>query len=182
MNISEWRFVLAFLFETILNQYSNHTMNASMDKDAQLDIIFYYGAYALWRFLDHVFNIDIRDVCQRVAKEEPVLRTEEGTYVMRVVDGAFDGKLNEDQSKHGNHCTFLINCANVVFGSLKDGVSLKGEFILRDCQFQLDEQLNLELVVNGEPYIDMKIGIIFTPNETNDNEDKPDPKTDTNDE
>ncbi len=153
-------------FETIMNEYSIIIMNAPMNKDAQLDIIFYYGAYPLWRFLDHIFNIDIRDVCQRVAKEEPILRTEEGTYVMKVVDGSFDGKLAEDESKHGNHCTFLINCANVVFGSLKDGVSLKGEFILRECRFQLDEHLNLEIVIDGQPYTDTKIGIFFTPNDT----------------
>ena len=57
--------------------------------DGQLDIVFYHGAYPLWIYLKETLGVNIVDVCPRVAKDEPVLTTEHGDLVARVVDIPF---------------------------------------------------------------------------------------------
>lgn len=134
----------------------------------QLDLIFYYGAYPLWRFLDHVFDLDIREVCQRVALTKPILKTQEGSYRICAVDDDYDGQLYNNVGLHGDHCTFLLNCVNVVFNSLKnDTVKLRfkesNDAPLDNCVFQLDDKLNMELICGDVPLEGAKLGIIYTP-------------------
>jgi hypothetical protein len=135
--------------------------------EAQLDIIFYHSAYPLWKFMIQKFEIDIRDVCARVAKDEPKLVTNKGTYYVRTVANDYNNVLGEE---HTENVTFLLNSVNVVFNSLKDGIIRNGERILHPYYFQLDEHSNLELVLVDGPedanYIKsvddrIKLGIVF---------------------
>lgn len=119
----------------------------SQPSEQQLDIIFYHGAYSLWQFLSQKFNIDLRDVCARVAIDEPSLLTETGKYTMRVVPNDYQSGLVDDTT-HSEHITFLLNCVNVVFNMLKEGIIRNGEHILRMYNFQLDDNQNLELVLS----------------------------------
>lgn len=121
--------------------------------DAQLDIIFYHGAYPLWKFLLQKFEIDIRDICARVAKDEPKLATNKGTYYVRTVDNHYNNTLS---AEHTEDVTFLLNCVNVVFNMLKEGIIRNGEHILHPYSFQLDENSNLELILVETPEDDTK--------------------------
>lgn len=138
--------------------------------EKQLDIIFYYGAYPLWKYLDKKFNIDIRDVCHRVAIDEPVLHQLNGVYTMRIVDNEYDHNLDET---HNENISFLLNCINSVFKMLKEGIIKNGEHILAPYHFQLDDNRNLELVLIDDPanqnYVEsiddnIKIGVILLAN------------------
>lgn len=140
--------------------------------EQQLDIIFYHGAYSLWHFLTQKFNLDIRDVCARVAFDEPVLTTDTGKYTMRVVSDDYQSGL-ELNGVHDEHLTFMINCVNVVFNMLKEGVIRNGDHILRPYSFQLDSYKNLELILSdpdsdeprAESLVDnIKLGIHFESN------------------
>jgi hypothetical protein len=137
--------------------------------ESQLDVIFYHGAYSLWQFLSQKFNIDIRDVCARVAVDEPSLLTSSGKYAMRVVPNDYQSSLSADPM-HTEHITFLFNCVNVVFNMLKEGIIRHGDHILRRYSFQLDLDQNLELVLtesaNDAPYAEsiddsIKLGINY---------------------
>lgn len=120
----------------------------SNPSEAQLEVIFYHGAYPLWKFMLQKFEIDIRDICARVAKDEPKLITNKGTYYVRTVDNDYDNVLG---SEHTENVTFLLNCVNQVFNMLKHGIIRNGEHIVRPYCFQLDENSNLELVLVEEP-------------------------------
>ncbi len=141
----------------------------SEPNDAQLDVIFFYGAYPLWQFLSTKFDIDIREVCPRVAKDVPKLATELGEYVVEVVEPDYSHGLNTHESDvHDSHITFLLNCVNVVFNMLKEGIIRDGEHILYPYAFQLDSNQNLELVLaqDASEYISelssCKLGIRFS--------------------
>lgn len=124
---------------------------AATASEAQLDIIFYHGAYPLWCYLTAKFGIDIRDICPRVAVEEPKVITELGEYTLRVVPDDYHNGLVSDElltTEHTQHITFLLNCTNVVFNMLKEGIIRHGEHILHPYSFQLDSNQNLELVLS----------------------------------
>jgi hypothetical protein len=127
-------------------------MTAPSPDEAQLDIIFYYGAYPLWQFLQQALGIDIRDVCSRVAVEEPKLITPAGIYRMRIVDNDYTNDFPQRDADHDSHLTFLLNCVNVVFNMLKEGIIRDGVHILRPYSFQLDSSKSLELVWDDEYY------------------------------
>ncbi len=126
--------------------------------DGQLDVIFYHGAYPLWVYLKDVLSIDIVDVCPRVAKDEPVLETELGRLVPRVVELPHDNELTH---MFNNDVIFLINSINVVFESLKAGVERDGHKILEEYKFELDPSHNMYLVdtVMGMPISNKAIGV-----------------------
>lgn len=109
----------------------------------QLDVIFYHGAYPLWKYLGELFDINIVDVCPKVTKEEPVLSTKFGKFAVRVVDLPHNEKL---PPTHNNDVVFLVNSINVVFESLKAGIESDGEKILQPYSFALDRWHNLYLV------------------------------------
>lgn len=111
--------------------------------DGQLDVIFHYGAYPLWVYLQEVIGINIVDVCPRVAKEEPVLTTDLGKLVARVVELPHDNELTH---MHNNDVIFFINSINVVFESLKAGTERDGVKILEGFKFKLDPSHNMYLV------------------------------------
>jgi hypothetical protein len=118
--------------------------------EQQLDIIFHYGAYPLWKFIIQKFEIDIRDVCTKVATVEPKLVANQHTYIVDVVDNDYDNELNESMD-HNENITFLLNCVNVVFNTLKEGIVRNGIHILKPYYFQLDERRNLELILVETP-------------------------------
>lgn len=111
--------------------------------DGHLDVIFYHGAYPLWIYLKESFGIDITDVCPRVSKEEPNLKTDHGNLVARVVDLDASTTLN---SIHNNDLIFLLNSINVVFESLKAGIEKDGLKILQSFKFKLDSNHSMFLV------------------------------------
>lgn len=117
----------------------------------QLDIIFYHGAYPVWKFLIQKFSLDIRDVCDRVARDEPVLNIHGKKLVLRTVSP--DYKYNLDEQYNGD-ITFLLNCANVVFNVLKEGVIKHGNHIIKPYTFTLDEHNNMELKLDTNPAVD----------------------------
>ena len=139
----------------------------SNPSEEQLEVIFYHGAYPLWKFMLQKFEIDIRDICAKVAKDEPKLITDKGTYVVRTVGNDYSNVLGEEHTKN---VTFLLNCINVTFNMLKHGIIRNGDHIVRPYHFQLDENSNLELILieepqDGEEYIrsvndTIKLGII----------------------
>lgn len=115
--------------------------------EGQLDVIFYHGAYPLWKYLLELFEINIVDVCPRVAKEEPVLETEFGNLVARLVDLPDETKL---APTHNNDVIFFVNSINIVFESLKAGIESDGVKILQPYRFKLDKWHNLYLVSDDE--------------------------------
>lgn len=117
--------------------------NEQQLSEGQLDIIFYHGAYPLWSYLKEIIGIDITEVCPRVAKEEPVLKTDNGELVARVVDLPF---VKQVDHMSNNDVIFLLNSINVVFGSLSAGIEKDGEKILGSFKFKLDENHNMILV------------------------------------
>lgn len=146
-------------------------MSGSRD-EAQLDIIFYYGAYPLWQFLTRKFGLDMREVCPRVAVEEPVLTTPAGAYRMQVVDMAHENEFSGRDADHDSHLTFLLNSVNVVFNVMKDGIIRDGDHILRPYRFHLTSgdslvlQLSPEDIVDGCSYAQslddsIKLGVVF---------------------
>ncbi len=111
--------------------------------DHNLSYVYYYGAYPLWHYLKDVFNVDISEVCPRVAKDEPILSTSDGDLVPRSVDISNNEMLDD---VYNNHVAFLVNSINVVFESLKSGIEREGVKILEPYKFMMDECRNLYLV------------------------------------
>jgi hypothetical protein len=109
----------------------------------QLTWIFYHGGHPLWLYLQQTFAIDISDVCARIAKEEPVLKTNFGDLVARVVKVPHECKL---PPTHNNDVIFIVNSINTVFESLKEGVEKDGDKILKQYKFALDKYHNMYLV------------------------------------
>lgn len=125
----------------------------------QLTWIFYHGGHPLWLYLQQTLAIDITDVCARIAKEEPVLKTNFGDLVARVVKVPHECKLSPP---HNNDVIFIVNSINTVFESLKEGMEKNGEKILESFQFRLDKYHNMFLV-NSEteiPIDDNAIAIV----------------------
>jgi len=119
--------------------------NMDSKTEEQFNFIFYYGAYTIWKYLDELFQIDIREVCQRVAKEQPTLKTMDGhLLIAEIVDLPCENELTDLQNK--NDITFFINALNVVFESLKSGIEKDGEKVLFKYRFQMDSDHNLFLV------------------------------------
>ncbi|KAF1785853.1 hypothetical protein PC129_g14828 [Phytophthora cactorum] len=116
--------------------------------DGQLDV--YHGAYPLWKYLLELFDINIVDVCPRVSKDEPVLKTEFGNFAVRTVDLPSENKL---PPTHNNDVIFLVNSINVVFESLKAGIESDGAKILQSYRFKLDKWHNLYLTTDDESEI-----------------------------
>jgi hypothetical protein len=109
----------------------------------QLDVIFYHGAYPLWRHLKDVLNIDIVDVCDRVAKEEPVLTTQLGDkLVARTVHHGEEEEHVMLDPTFNNDVIFLLNSVNVVFKTLQCGVEKNEEKVLADYKFDLNPETN----------------------------------------
>jgi hypothetical protein len=138
--------------------------------DKQMEVIFYFGAYPLWKFLSSKFNIDIREICDKVAIDEPTCHQPKGVYTIRVVDNEYNHNLNKD---HNENITFLLNSVNIVFNILKEGIIKNGEHILKPFHFQLDDNRNLELVLIENPieqeYLqsinnNIKIGVVLIDN------------------
>lgn len=118
----------------------------------QTNIIFYHGGYPLWQFLLRKFNIDIRSVCQRVAKDEPVLATDRKKLVVRTVEA---GHCHGLDSSYDSDITFLLNCVNTAFNVLKDGVKQEGKHILKPYKFVLDENHNIALQLVNDPAVEL---------------------------
>lgn len=109
----------------------------------QLDVIFYHGAYPLWKYLQEVMGINIVDVCARVTKDEPILKTTNGQLVARVVDLPHSKELDHT---FNNDVIFIVNSINVVFESLKAGIEKDGIRLLDKFKFKLDSNQNMYLV------------------------------------
>lgn len=127
--------------------------------DAQLDIIFYHGAYPLWVYLQEVVGINIVDVCPRVTKTEPVLKTASGSLVVRMVDLPHSDELG---SIYNNDVNFLLNAINVVFESLKAGVEKNGIKMMEPFKFSIDANHNIYLVGidSGIPISDKALAVV----------------------
>lgn len=111
--------------------------------DEQLDVIFHFGAYPLWKYIGEVIGVDIVEVCPRVTKEEPVLNTSSGNLVVRVVDTPHRNNIDPINN---NDVIFLLNSVNVVFQSLQEGIELDERKILSPYKFELDSDQNMRLV------------------------------------
>jgi len=118
-------------------------MNTFDIPDHQLDVIFHYGAYPLWTYLQEVVGVNIVDVCPCVTKEVPVLKTTNGDLVVRMVDLPHTNELG---SIYSNDINFLVNAINVVFESLKEGVERDGVKLMEPFKFSMDANYNLYLV------------------------------------
>ncbi len=117
-------------------------MSDSIPED-QLAWIFYHGGYPLWLYLRESIGINIGDVCAKIAKEEPILKTTNGDLVARVIKTPHECKLSPI---HNNDVIFLINSINTVFESLKEGVERDGVKLLGQFKFQLDKYHNMYLI------------------------------------
>lgn len=128
--------------------------------EAHLGAIFQYGSHPLWLYLKHVFNIDIVDVCSRVTSAEPVLATDFGNIVARVVDVSYATKL---PSTFNSDVMFLINSVNAVFDFLKSGVERDGIKLLEPFRFEKDEYNKIYLVRRDtkEPISDIAISVVL---------------------
>ena len=133
-------------------------MSSSIPED-QLAWIFYHGGHPLWLYLQETLGINITDVCSRIAKDEPVLKTNFGDLVARVVKLPHEYKL---QPIYNNDVIFIINSINTVFESLKKGVERDGVQLLGKFKFQLDKYHNMYLinVDTGLPLDENAIAII----------------------
>lgn len=117
--------------------------------EEHLSVIFFHGAYPLWKYLGEIIGIDITDVCAYVAKEEPVLQVGDSQLTCRVVNLPYDEGL---QSVYNNDKTFLLNSVNTVFEMLKAGIEKDGRRLLSDYKFTLDLNHNLVLLgADGSP-------------------------------
>ena len=127
--------------------------------DGQLDIIFYHGGYPLWLYLQEVIGINIVDICARIAKDEPILKTDHGQLVARVVDLPHARTIDHT---FNNDLIFLLNSINVVFESLKAGVEKDGVKLMAQFKFKLDADHNMYLVGvdSDQPVSERGIAII----------------------
>jgi len=131
----------------------------------QLDVIFYHGAYPLWTYLRRVLDIDITDICTRVAKTEPVLTPRNGpAIVARTVSPAEATPALE--SVYNNDVIFLLNSINVVFRTLQLGAERNDEKILMNYKFDLDiatNRISLVHADSNEPVSDLRIAVMIKP-------------------
>jgi hypothetical protein len=111
--------------------------------EGQMAVVWMYGAYPLWNYIQEVIGVNIVEVCSRVAKEEPLLTTDRGTLVARTVALPYSSSLD---STFNNDKIFLLNSINVVFESLKSGVEMDGSKLLDAFKFKLDSNHNMYLV------------------------------------
>ncbi len=120
----------------------NDQTNSSIPQE-QLDVIFHYGAYPLWVYLRELFEIDIVEVCKFVTKEEPVLKTDTGNFVVRVVTLPHENTIGKQEN---DTVIFLLNSINTVYKTLQAGVKKNDTFILHPYKFKLDSDNNMLLV------------------------------------
>jgi hypothetical protein len=122
--------------------------------EKQLDIIFYHGAYPLWKYIIEKFEFDIRDVCARVATNEPIIHTNGKKLALRTVSNDYKCMLG---AEYDNDKTFLLNCANVVFDILKEGIIRRGDHIFKPYKFVLDQNQNIQIQLYEESPNDLPI-------------------------
>ncbi len=127
---------------------SNHESMPVQPSTEQLAIIFYHGAYPVWKYLIAKFGFDLRDVCDKVAKEEPVVVVGAKKLALRTVPKSYKCEVG---SEYDDDKTFLLNCANVVFNMMKEGIIRHGEHILKPYKFVLDQNQNITLELEGNP-------------------------------
>ena len=132
--------------------------------EIQYDMTFYHGAYPLWKFLEKSFDVDIRTVCTRVTKEEPMLKCDSGELTARVFTDPKNVRLVSPATNPECRAdvTFLLNCVNIVYNTLKVLAKRNGELFLKSYSFQLTEDCCLELVdeETGERVCDSVIGVV----------------------
>ncbi len=109
----------------------------------QLHVVCYYGGHPLWLYLKEVLNVDIVEVFDKVTKEEPILKTANGSLVVRMVDLPHELEVG---STHDNDIVFLTSSINVVFEMLKGGLEKDGVPVLKDIKFSNDSNLNIYLI------------------------------------
>jgi hypothetical protein len=133
-------------------------------EEIQYDMSFYHGSYPLWKFLDESFDIDIRSVCTRVAKEEPMLKCESGLLAVRVITDnqrrRLVSPLTHPESRQD--VTFLLNCVYTVYNALRPIAKLNGELALSQYGFQLTDDCCLELIDldTGERACELTLGVV----------------------
>ena len=117
------------------------TTNDEVQKK-QLEFIFHYGSYILWKYLLKKFNIDLSDVYAKIPSEEPFIMKDNIKFTMRIVQHDFKSNIDK---KYYSDISFFVNAVNTVFNTFKAGLESNGKQILADYTFQLDNNFNLYL-------------------------------------
>ena len=121
--------------------------NEEVRQKKQLEFIFHYGSYVLWKVLKQKFNIDLIDVYPKIPIEEPFITKDNVKLTMRIVDKNHTNDLNK---KFIPDINFFVNAVNTVYNTLKIGLEHKGENILEFYTFKLDEEYKLYLDENDD--------------------------------
>ena len=111
-----------------------------------LELIFFYGSYALQDFIKTIYGIDIIEVFPKISEKEPMLisaRTGKNLALRKQ-------KVPNNNTLDSNDVldqTFLLNCANDVFKTIQLGMNdINGALIFENVYFKLDDQFNMILM------------------------------------
>lgn len=131
-------------------------------EELRYDILFYHGAYPLWKYLESALDIDIRSVCTRVTKEEPQLvRADSSPLAVRIMNDHEKTRLVSPLT-HREDITFLLNSVHTVYNSIKNLAKVGTEYVLSYYSFQLTDKCCLELVDirTGERVTNLELGVV----------------------
>jgi hypothetical protein len=118
------------------------TTSNDENQKKQLEFIFHYGSYALWKYLLKKFNLDLSEVYGKIPSEEPFITKDDIKFTIRIVDNNYDGKIDK---KYFPDIGFFINAVNTVYNTFKLGLEHNGEKVLASYEFKMDSAYNLYL-------------------------------------
>lgn len=123
----------------------NDDDNEETRQKKQLEFIFHYGSYVLWKYLKQKFEIDLTEVYPKIPIDEPFITKDNVKLTMRIVD---KNHINDLNKKFIPDINFFVNAVNTVYNTLKIGLEHKGENILEKYEFKIDEDYKLYLDEN----------------------------------
>lgn len=138
--------------------------------EKQLELIFSFGGYPLWQYLQEVLNLEdigTHDVI------EPLLITTNGKLAARNTDAPV--KLS---NSYNNDVIFIINAINTVFESVKIEYEQGGVKILEMYKFKIGSENELFLVDADENRLsDKSIAVIMVESDEDTAADKNEERT-----
>lgn len=110
-----------------------------------IELIFFYGAYALQDLIKEIYGIDIIEVCPKISEKEPLLisRRTGKSLAIRKQKLPYKNTLTTEDAMDQ---AFLLNCTNDVFKTIQLGMNdINGALVFDSVYFKLDEEKNMIL-------------------------------------
>lgn len=127
-----------------------------------IELIFFYGAYALQDLIKEIYGIDIIEVCPKISDKEPLLISRRTGKKLALRKTKLPHK-NEMDMQDAMDQQFLLNCVNDVFKTIQLGMNdINGAMVFDSVYFKLDEEKNMVLTFkeSNTPVSDYGLSVV----------------------